>query len=86
MSISGVRRKLQVCYLCFDLRPGQHRGREGSVKSPGTSTDLQEQNSTNLSRFNKTNTERQSKLQKYSWSVDINNFEGKKHLRFITSN
>lgn len=29
--------------LCFELRPGQHRGREGSVKSPGTSTDLQQQ-------------------------------------------
>lgn len=25
--------------LCFDIRPGQHRGRQGSVKSPGTSTD-----------------------------------------------
>lgn len=30
-------------YLWHGLRPGQDRGRQGSVKSPGTSTDLQQQ-------------------------------------------
>lgn len=29
--------------LWFDIRPGQHRGRQRSVKNPGTSTDLQQQ-------------------------------------------
>lgn len=87
MIISGVTGKLQFSYLCFDLRPGQHRGREGSVKSPGTSTDLQEQSSTNLSRFNKTKTERQGELHNYSWSVDTNDFlGGKKHSSVIANN
>lgn len=30
-------------YLWHGLRPGQDRGRQGSVKSPGTSADLQQQ-------------------------------------------
>lgn len=80
MIISGVTGKLQFCYLCFDLRPGQHWGREGSVKSPGTSTDLRWQNSANLSRFDITNTATQSKLRNYSWSVDRNILGGKNTL------
>lgn len=43
-----------ISYLCFALRPGHHRSRQGSVKSPGASTDLQQDKNQHESKFKET--------------------------------